>query len=567
MKNSIFITSIHAICSLLIAVFFLSSCASEHSNRIDIEADLAKLDTVVADYQIYEQEKIVRLNQLKRNLVHESIKPNERYEVCRKLVIEYLKFNPDSAEAYALLAKKIAQQGRMDANYTEAKLFQAMVVIFRGDEYKARLQLDSIGSIDKMQPSVRQAMAMACMDFYIRNSDKPTGITPHLDQQGKKVWLKYSRFINSGSWVHFYYRCLLYDNSRVMRKRIRALLCRNITQPSVAAASLYYALSMSYASEGRHSEELHCLIMSAINDIKSANRDAQSLVRIINTGNSYISRQRAFNYMMLSTRNAYIYKDFGRSYDILAAHSRITQGFSEDLIQHSHTLTVIVVLLFIALTANIIMFVIIEKKRCRQRRLIADIKRKNVQLKEMIEKDRKMQLELKKSNEKLLSEIEQRNRNFIEVYRLITSYVKDEEKFRKSLFNLITVGKTEKVKHELMSDNNTEYYLQGFYEQFDKAFLISHPDFIDRFNTLLRPECQITLEEKNRLTPELRIYALIALGVTDSRSIATFLHYSPQTIYNYRLRMRKRACISEKKFAETTACIYTTTIVPTNNDA
>ena len=58
------------------------------------------------------------------------------------------------------------------------------------------------------------------------------------------------------------------------------------------------------------------------------------------------------------------------------------------------------------------------------------------------------------------------------------------------------------------------------------------------------------------LTPEQRIYALISLGVTDSVSIANFLHYSPQTIYNYRLKTRHNAIIPEKDFADTVARLY-----------
>ena len=60
----------------------------------------------------------------------------------------------------------------------------------------------------------------------------------------------------------------------------------------------------------------------------------------------------------------------------------------------------------------------------------------------------------------------------------------------------------------------------------------------------------------DKLTPELRIYALVSMGITDSVSIAEFLHYSPQTIYNYRLRVRHNAIIPEKNFADAVAQMY-----------
>lgn len=70
------------------------------------------------------------------------------------------------------------------------------------------------------------------------------------------------------------------------------------------------------------------------------------------------------------------------------------------------------------------------------------------------------------------------------------------------------------------------------------------------------PCCAPIPPASDRLTPELRIYALICMGITDSVSIAEFLHYLPQTIYNYRLRVRHNACIPEKNFADAVAQMY-----------
>ena len=138
----------------------------------------------------------------------------------------------------------------------------------------------------------------------------------------------------------------------------------------------------------------------------------------------------------------------------------------------------------------------------------------------------------------------------------MTKYIADVQAFKKSLFNLITSGKIDKARKELKLQTVAESYRQNFFEHFDKAFLSSHPDFVERFNKLLRPECAIVPPASDRLTPELRIYALVSMGVTDSVSIADFLHYSPQTIYNYRLRVRHCACIPEKDFADTVARMY-----------
>ena len=52
------------------------------------------------------------------------------------------------------------------------------------------------------------------------------------------------------------------------------------------------------------------------------------------------------------------------------------------------------------------------------------------------------------------------------------------------------------------------------------------------------------------LTPELRIFALIKLGITDSSRIASLLHYSANTIYNYRAKTKKKARASKDDFED-----------------
>ena len=70
------------------------------------------------------------------------------------------------------------------------------------------------------------------------------------------------------------------------------------------------------------------------------------------------------------------------------------------------------------------------------------------------------------------------------------------------------------------------------------------------FNELLRPNEHVSVKEGELLSPELRIYALVRLGINDSTRIASFLHFSPQTVYNYRLKMRARTDLSREEFVE-----------------
>ena len=83
--------------------------------------------------------------------------------------------------------------------------------------------------------------------------------------------------------------------------------------------------------------------------------------------------------------------------------------------------------------------------------------------------------------------------------------------------------------------------LREFYNHFDATFLSLFPQFVADFNTLLRPDEQFALPQQGHLSTELRIFALIRLGITDSEDIAHFLRLSVKTVYNYRTQTRNRA--------------------------
>lgn len=100
----------------------------------------------------------------------------------------------------------------------------------------------------------------------------------------------------------------------------------------------------------------------------------------------------------------------------------------------------------------------------------------------------------------------------------------------------------------LRSTTLVENELEELYANFDTIFLNLYPDFVKEFNSLLASDEQIVLKPSELLTTELRIFALVRLGITDSVKIASFLRYSLSTIYNYRTRARSKAGVSRDEF-------------------
>ncbi len=86
--------------------------------------------------------------------------------------------------------------------------------------------------------------------------------------------------------------------------------------------------------------------------------------------------------------------------------------------------------------------------------------------------------------------------------------------------------------------------------QFDKMFLRICPDFVEQFNALLLPGYRIVPREGELLTTELRIFALMRLGITTNDKIAQVLDYSVNTVYTYKTMMRSRSHLSADEFYE-----------------
>lgn len=89
---------------------------------------------------------------------------------------------------------------------------------------------------------------------------------------------------------------------------------------------------------------------------------------------------------------------------------------------------------------------------------------------------------------------------------------------------------------------------EELFEIFDSTFIRLFPTFVNEFNMLLRPENRIQLADQTRLTTGIRIFALIRLGIDDSSKIAEFLHYSVNTIYNYRAKIKNGATVGRDEF-------------------
>jgi len=134
--------------------------------------------------------------------------------------------------------------------------------------------------------------------------------------------------------------------------------------------------------------------------------------------------------------------------------------------------------------------------------------------------------------------------------KLCSTYIDRLDAYRRMVNKKLSGGQTEELLKMVRSRDVLDTDLKELYENFDTAFLHLFPDFVEKFNQLLQPEERIILRKGELLNTELRIFALMRMGITDVSQIAVFLHYSVQTIYNYKSKVKRMSLLDGNIFEE-----------------
>ena len=128
------------------------------------------------------------------------------------------------------------------------------------------------------------------------------------------------------------------------------------------------------------------------------------------------------------------------------------------------------------------------------------------------------------------------------IYKLADTY--------RHVGRMLRDGRSDELRREYAGTDVRSDELKEFYHNFDTTFLGLFPSFIGEFNRLLADDARIGVRRPGSLTTELRIFALVRLGITDTATIAALLHCSVNTVYSYRSRMRLRSLVPERDFEQ-----------------
>lgn len=273
------------------------------------------------------------------------------------------------------------------------------------------------------------------------------------------------------------------------------------------------------------------LANSAISDIRQCVRKYTALQELAKILNEEGDVDRAYHYIMCSIEDIQRSNSRSRIFGITESLPIITSAYmaaNESSTRNRRMFVSVIMLLLLIVVATLVV-----------------LYKKNVILKkrELILSKKKDELAEAKTNIECLNlQLEDaaklKEKHLGNLLILCSKYIDGMER------NRILLERKINVKREYVQKESYKEFL----DLFDSIFLEIFPDFVDRFNSLLHPDAIFICPDRDRLPPEMRIYALVRLGINDSVKIASFLHYSPQTVYNYRCNVRRLSDIPKDEF-------------------
>ncbi len=322
-----------------------------------------------------------------------------------------------------------------------------------------------------------------------------------------------------------------------------------------ALVALYRYIELK--KQGNKPEMMYWLVESVLTDIKNATMDQGSMWELANELMLQGDIERASHYISFTSDCANRYGSRQRNWQIAPLLTAIAKNYKA---KSEHTTTQLrVTIAFISILALLLLGALLFLHRRHKQLTDArnELHQTNSQLATLNEELKTANNQLSEKNAQFaelnaqLSESNRVKEEYIGRFMSICSqYIDKLDAYRKMVNKKMKNKELDELFQLTKSTELKEKELEELLENFDSVFLHLFPHFVEDFNALLQPESQVRPKEDNRLTTEIRIFALIRLGIEDSSKIAEFLHYSVNTIYNYRARIKNGAIANREQFEQ-----------------
>lgn len=536
-----------------ILVFLLLAAISSSAQEGKV---LDELLSAVENTSTYDEFKLKQIDSLRKELVLNNADLISRYKLNRELLQEYKVFNQDSAFAYGLETRKLAKQLDSIPLIADAVLNLADVSVSAG-MYKETLDL--LGSIDPAEiPQNLKSLYYGLLGRVYSEMSEYSNLAYFSVEYSEKAKVYRERalsYTEEGTFFHSFLEAFINLNEGREEKALSMfykLLEQNL-QPREEAL-VYYFLGDINGRLNNKQEAIEFLAKAALIDVKTSTKETLAMIRLSELLFERDDLRNASAFIQKANKDADFYG---------AQHRKIQVGAILPLIEekviirieeqrerlYRQALIVSFLLIFVFILA-VVVYLQVRKLKSARRALLQvheNLQKVNIQLTDVNEEIRRKNLELGKMNDQLL-EANKIKEEYIGFF--FTQDADIFEKFRSLKSQVekdLESGNVEKAKYTLGS-YDLKREKEKLLTDFDTAFIKLFPNFTKEFNSLLKEEEQIEVKKDQILNKELRIFALIRLGIRHNEIIAQILGYSVNSIYAYKTKIRKKSILDKKDF-------------------
>ena len=535
--------------TFLLALLFLPFTVVANGG-IDLVQVYQQLDEAIKHTEQYTQEREQRITK-HRTALEVTKDPAGQYELCYHLYEEFQPYMNDSAIYYIdrciALAEKMgdhirAEQCQLQLAFqcTESGMYNEAMDILRAIDVTqisdAKNRQKYYSTISHLYSEVGYYCKVPRLqrEYYATGDRYRALIDSTVSSRDEALQIKEMQCFSAGDAQG----ALKYSDMRL----------KQVSEGSHEFAIVAFYRYLDYTLKGDSVQARYWVTQSALSDVRNAIMDQGALWELANLLMADGDMDRAYYYIHFAWQCANKFNTVKRNNQISPVLTSISDNYEESLKRANRQLLALAVVasLLAALFLAILFYSNSQRKKLARAR--NELSMSNQQLGQLNQQLSELNAQLGDTNIRLNESNRVKDEYVGRFIHLCSFYIDRLDEMRKRV-NKMVKGKDLAALDKFTEGNELrDQNLNELYEMFDSTFLHLFPNFVADFNALLQPESRITLDDPRTLNTDLRIFALIRLGIEDSSRIAEFLHYSVNTIYNYRAKVKNGALTDRDSF-------------------
>lgn len=518
-----------------IFLLFILSAAFLSCNR-NIETDAIKrLEGTLKDKESYNQEFLENVGLLKKQL-RLCADDNKRWEIASLLYTQYHSYDIDSAFVYSATMIETASTPEQEMAAAGSQVSCLCALRMYSSAEKILNSIDTTGFNDNL----RKAYYNAHISYYTALGNEFNTDDAIADQYIRRRYFYQEKLYSLPTLTSLERKYIRGKQLMLEERYDEALdsLHAALEMDRQVSTQLHttYAIANCYKAKGDQSNYKRWLAETAILDFKRPNRQYRSLYDLALCLYEDGKFSKAGKFIQVTMTDAIACKHDTRIINAASAQMIINAAMDENGKREKILLVSFSVLALIALMVTSAALAKVNRQRKRLKVLMKQTKTYNAEL-------------ARKNN--IISEANLLKEKYMFKYMYLSAnFIKEIDDYRKDLRHTYKENGIDALMAKLREPEYMYLQYKSFYKLFDEIFLGIFPDFPDKVNGMLKEGKQINIKHKGTLPTEMRILAVIRLGITESRKIAEFLNTSVNTVYTYRTKMRYDSIDGAEKFEE-----------------